>query len=84
MSLYAYLTSRELEGYEFHALLMAAMRKADGENLALLQEAFPEEWDELKVRYNAPGGLLPGEDHADRPQTTLDDGPELLKKELGA
>lgn len=44
--------------YEFYALLMAAMRKADTYNLAKLQEAFPQVWDELKQRYNAPGGAI--------------------------
>jgi hypothetical protein len=33
--------------------------KADSENLAKLQEAFPGEWELLKRRYNAPGGVLP-------------------------
>jgi hypothetical protein len=33
------------------------MRKADTENLAKLCAVFPEVWDELYERYNAPGGL---------------------------
>lgn len=45
----------------FKAIIMAAMRKADTDNLEKLQSAFPEIWDELLARYNAPGGYLPGE-----------------------
>lgn len=45
----------------FHALIMAAMRKADTENSAALQRAFPTVWHELQQRYDAPGGLLPAE-----------------------
>lgn len=45
----------------FYALIMAAMRKADTENCAALQRAFPTVWLELQHRYNAPGGFLPAE-----------------------
>jgi hypothetical protein len=45
----------------FYALVMAAMRGADTRNAEKLRRAFPETWDELQARYNAPGGLLPGE-----------------------
>ena len=63
MSLYAYRESIEIDGidYGFYALIMAAMRKADSDNIDLLKAAFPETWEELKARYNAPGGILPGE-----------------------
>ena len=47
--------------YSFYALIMAAMRQADTQNLFLLRQAFPDTWDELEARYHAPGGLLPGE-----------------------
>jgi hypothetical protein len=40
---------------------MAAMRKADSENVAKLTEAFPDTYAELYARYNAPGGLLPSD-----------------------
>jgi len=40
---------------------MAAMRKADTQNLGRLQLAFPEIWDEFKKRYNARLGVLPEE-----------------------
>jgi hypothetical protein len=45
----------------FSALIMAAMRKADSRNLAWLKAAFPDTYDELQARYNAPGGLLPSD-----------------------
>lgn len=40
----------------FYAVIMAAMRMADTDNLHKLQKAFPAAWDELQYRYNAPGG----------------------------
>lgn len=43
----------------FYALIMAAMRRADSRNLARLAAAFPDTFNELEARYNAPGGLLP-------------------------
>jgi hypothetical protein len=63
VSLYAYRESLHLgaEDFGFHALIMAAMRKADSDNIERLKAAFPETWEELRARYNAPGGLLPGE-----------------------
>ncbi len=63
MSLYDYQVSRKLAAadHPFDALIMAAMRKADSHNTAALQAAFPALWNELSMRYNAPGGLLPGE-----------------------
>jgi len=42
----------------FYALIMAAMRKADSMNIVKLQRAFPEVWEELIARYNAPGGQI--------------------------
>jgi hypothetical protein len=61
MARYDYIASRELSLQPFYALIMAAMRKADSYNLEALKKAFPEVWIELQVRYNAPGGFLPGE-----------------------
>lgn len=52
----------ELSANPFYALLMAAMREADSNNIAKLKEAFPNTWVELKARYNAPGGRLEGEE----------------------
>ena len=45
----------------FSALIMAAARKADSMNFARLLTAFPDIVTELQRRYDAPGGLLPGE-----------------------
>jgi hypothetical protein len=75
MSYYDYRASLQLaaEDPPFYALIMAAMRKADTDNLAKLQIAFPETWRELSARYHSrgeisasgalvrPAGLLPGE-----------------------
>jgi len=51
-----YKDSVLLSDNEFYALIMAAMRRADTDNQRLLREAWPEVWDELQLRYNAPGG----------------------------
>jgi len=63
MSLFDYEMSKRIaaEDYPFYALILAAMRQADDENLLALQREFPEVWQELIARYNAPGGKLEGE-----------------------
>ena len=63
MSHHDYITSRTLafEDHSFAALIMAAMRKADTVNTAILEQAFPEIHTELKRRYWSGGGFLPGE-----------------------
>ena len=48
-------------GAPFYSFLIAAMHQADSFNAAKLRDAWPELWDETQARYNAPGGLLPGE-----------------------
>lgn len=60
MSLFDYETSKKivLADPPFYAVIMAAMRMADSENLAKLTFAFPHVWEELRARYNAPGGVL--------------------------
>ena len=60
MSHYDYMASRGLvaQGYPFYALIMASMRQADSNNASALRMAFPEVWDELQARYNAPGGIV--------------------------
>ena len=40
------------------ALISAAMRKADTNNMAKLSVAFPQVAKDLQARYNAPGGIL--------------------------
>ena len=65
MSRYDYEVARRLDAEDlpFYALIQAAMRKADTENIVKIRAAFPRTYDELQARYNAPGGLLPGEVH---------------------
>lgn len=67
MSLFDYHCSLQLaaEDYPFYALIMAAMRQADSDNIIYLRNAFPETWAELQARYNAPGGAIEGEVVAD-------------------
>jgi hypothetical protein len=62
MSLHSYHVSLKLLKNDppFCSLIMAALRKADTRNLAILSRAFPEVWTELDRRYNAPRlGVLP-------------------------
>ena len=63
MSHYDYELSKNISARDepFYALLFALMRRADDTNARILAQAFPEEWEELSQRYNAPGGFLEGE-----------------------
>lgn len=63
MSLHEYQVSQRISANDppFYALIMAAFRKADTDNLGKLRCAFPVEWIEFEMRYHAPGGLLEGE-----------------------
>ena len=63
MSLCDYEKGREIGimDYPFYAIIQAAMRLADTENLAKLQHGWPEIWTELIDRYRSPGGELPGD-----------------------
>jgi hypothetical protein len=45
----------------FYGLVMGAMLRADNENFLRLKRAFPDVRAELQARYDAPGGILPGE-----------------------
>ena len=60
---YEYEESKRLAAQcpSFYALIMCAMRDADTRNLEMLRAAWPDVWDELVARYNAPGGMLEGE-----------------------
>ena len=64
MSLYDYNQSLEMKDkdFSFSALIMAAIRKADSFNTEKLKNCWPELWDEMFKRYNAPGGVLVGEE----------------------
>lgn len=63
MSHHDYIIGRRIssEDHPFYALIQAAMRQADTDNAVKLKTAWPEVWKELQARYNAPKGLLPGE-----------------------
>lgn len=63
MSLFDFRRALELRDadYPIYSLLMAAMLKADTMNSARLRRAYPELWNELQARYDAPGGYLPGD-----------------------
>jgi len=63
MSLYDYQQGLKIaiHDYPFYALIQAAMRQADSDNIEKLKIAFPEVWGELQTRYNRPGGVLKGE-----------------------
>lgn len=63
MSLYDYRAARQIVVIDppFYALIMAAIGKADTQNAALLRMVFPEVYRECEDRYNAPGGMLPGD-----------------------
>lgn len=62
MSLYSYRQSQKIsaDDPDFDALIMAAMRKADTDNLVRLSHTFPLIHAELLKRYHAPGGIIPG------------------------
>lgn len=67
MSHFDYVASREiaLHDYPFYAIIMAAMRQADTDNLELLKRAWPDVWMELNSRYHSPEGILPSEQFPD-------------------
>lgn len=66
MSYQEYQLSKKLTGedYPFYTLIMSALRQADTRNAAKIRAAWPDVADELRKRYNAPGGLLPDEARA--------------------
>ena len=61
MSLFDYQQSKIIaaQDYPFYALLMAAMRQADTDNLIRLDAEWPDVVREFRARYRAPGGILP-------------------------
>lgn len=60
MSLYDYERSKAVSARDepFYALIMAAFRQADTDNLRKLKAAFPDTWREFYARYHAPDGIL--------------------------
>lgn len=63
MSIHDYQHARGVEkgAPSLKALLMAAMLRATDTNEAILRSHFRDVYDELRVRFDAPRGLLPGE-----------------------
>lgn len=61
MGLYEYFYSLGIVVSEppFYAIIMAAMRNADSDNIEKLKLMWPEIWEELGKRYRSPGGILP-------------------------
>jgi len=60
ISLFEYEQSQQIsaQGYQFYALLGALMRDADTDNTEKLKTAWPEFWESMKRRYNAPVGVV--------------------------
>jgi hypothetical protein len=60
LSHHEYEQSKQISarGYQFYALLAALMRQADTENTALLKECWPDIWESLQRRYDAPMGVI--------------------------
>jgi len=58
--LHEYMVSKEIatQDYPFYALIMAAMRQADSNNIQKLRYLFPDVYDELKELYYI-GGIPP-------------------------
>ena len=64
MSLYDFKKAVELSRADvpFYALIMAAMLRADSTNIEKLKETWPEIADETQKRYDAPGGIIEGDE----------------------
>lgn len=63
MSLYDFKIATELAHKDtpFYALIMAAMYRADSENIKKLKLMWPDIWDEAYERYHAPEGIIKGD-----------------------
>ena len=63
MSHYAYMESSRISVNDppFSAIIYAAIRKGDTVNQEKIKAAWPEEYEEFWLRFNAPGGFLPRE-----------------------
>ena len=78
IEMFAYRESdKHLLDDPFYATLMACLKVAYSNNIGRLKQAFPEVVAEYYARYQAPHGLLPGE------QTTDEDGTVVKRLETG-
>ena len=61
ISLFEYEQSQKIgaQGYQFYALLAALMRDADTDNTAKLKAEWPDLYESMQRRYNAPLGVVP-------------------------
>ena len=80
MSLFDYEVSIDLERHDlpFNALIMAAMRRADTDNMNMLKAMWPAVYDELHARYHAPGRALNAEEVEQATKSAEPDGYGLL------
>lgn len=60
LTLDEYEQSKELfqKNYQFYALMATLMRQADTRNTELLRSNWPDIWESLQRRYNAPLGVV--------------------------
>lgn len=63
LDLYAYQAGQEIIQTHppFASLIYAALYRADSTNARILRAAFPRICGDAQARYDAPGGILPGE-----------------------
>lgn len=59
LSWHSYLASKEVErrDFPFYAIIVAAMKKADDDNLRALKHVFPGLFEQALERYNQPMGM---------------------------
>lgn len=76
MSLFDYRRAQELaaEHENVHAMLMACVLRGDSQIQAAIKAAMPDVYAETYARYNAPGGLLVGEQNHEAGFERREDG----------
>lgn len=80
MSLHEYLCSQAISAEDppFYALLFAMIRQADTDNVEKIKRAWPDKWEEMQARYNAPGGILPEDGIESTGDQVVDAGGKVL------
>lgn len=81
LSLHEYEQSKHIQAqnYPFYALMATLMRQADTRNTDLLRENWPDIWESLLRRYEAPLGVIEewdgfsAQEYYDRQQEWKDD-----------